>query len=295
MCILGWPGWRPHVGFGGLVLAGARPDRVPRRAFRRPSGPRGVPGRRGNYFGLERDRGRGGAYQDWGQGQPTSRHTDLWARYRDALSAGGVHRVHVRWVPSHEMEGSDRISLSDKAGNDHADRLASAQAKRIGPTARQGKLYDRRTQQLAAIQGILLKIFAASQATDPPKAQDQAPRGPRAARGWGRATTCARKCHLPTLECREFGVWGPHLVASHGTEELRCITCARVANHSRARYAFQTLLCTQAGVAWQAPSSHTGQGLRGTRRKKPGGGARGRAATLSSGTVPPSTMAGGFA
>ena len=66
---------------------------------------------------------------------PTSRHADLWARYRNALSAEGFSRVHVRWVPSHEKEGSDRISPGDRNGNDRADRLANAQAKRIGPTA----------------------------------------------------------------------------------------------------------------------------------------------------------------
>ena len=136
--------------------------------------------------------------------------------------------MHVRWVPSHEKEGSDRISPGDRHGNDQADRLANAQAKRIGPTASQGKLYDRRTRQLAAIQGIQLKMFTASQASDPPKAQDQAPRGPRAARGCGRAPPCARKCHLPTLERGELRMWGPHFFAPHGTEGYRCITCARM-------------------------------------------------------------------
>ena len=76
-----------------------------------------------------------------GKVSPTSKHTDLWARYRDALKAHGIRQVLVRWVPSHEEEGSDRISPDDKAGNDHADRLANAHAKLIGPTARQGKQY----------------------------------------------------------------------------------------------------------------------------------------------------------
>ena len=139
--------------------------------------------------------------------------------------------MRVRWVPSHEKEGSDGVSILDKTGNYHADKLANAQAKRIGPTARQGKLYDRRTQQQYAIQGIQLKILAAYQATDPPKAQDQAPRGPRAGRSWNRAPACARKCHLPTLERGELRLWGHRLIISHGTEGFRCITCARVANH----------------------------------------------------------------
>ena len=136
-----------------------------------------------------------------GRVSPTSRHADLCVRYRDALSAEGFSRVYVRWVPSHRKEGSDRISPGGRNGNDQADKLANAQAKRIGPAASQGKLYDRRAWQLAAIQGIQLRIFTASQASDPPRAQDQAPRGAHAARGCGRAPPCARKCHLPTLEC----------------------------------------------------------------------------------------------
>ena len=38
-------------------------------------------------------------------------------------------------------------------------------------------------------------------------------------------------------------MWGPHLIASRGTESFRCITCARIANHKRARYALETLPC----------------------------------------------------
>ena len=132
----------------------------------------------------EAERIRGG-----GKVSPTSKHADLWAKYGNALSAGGVRRVRVRWVPSHGKEGSDSDSPSDKTGNDHADKLANAQAKRIGPMARQGKLYDRQTQQLYATQSIQLKIFAAYQATEFPKAQDQAPsrppRGPRLEPGPG--------------------------------------------------------------------------------------------------------------
>ena len=135
-----------------------------------------------------------------GRVSPTSRHADLWARFVAALTAGGVRRLHVRWVPSHEKEGSDRISPSDRAGNDRADGLANAQAKRIGPTAAQGRLYDWRTRQLAVIQDVQLRILAASQATEPPKAQDRTARGPCASPGKGRATSCARRCHLPSLE-----------------------------------------------------------------------------------------------
>ena len=97
--------------------------------------------------------------RDGGRVSPTSKHADLRFRYRNALSAEGLSRVLVRWVPSHEKEDSDRISPRDRNGNDQADRLANAQAKRIGPMASQGKLYDRRTRQMAAIQGIQLKIL----------------------------------------------------------------------------------------------------------------------------------------
>ena len=108
---------------------------------------------------------------------PTSRHADLWLRYKNALSAEGLGRVLVRWVPSHEKEDSDRVSPEDRNGNDQADRLANALAKRSGPTAKQGKLYDRRVRQMAVIQGIQLKILTASQAPDPPKTRDRAQRG----------------------------------------------------------------------------------------------------------------------
>ena len=147
-----------------------------------------------------------------GKVSPTSKHTDLWARYRDALKAHGIRQVLVRWVPSHEEEGSDRISPDDKAGNDHADRLANAHAKLIGPTARQGKQYHRRTS--------------------------------------GQTPACHRKCHLPTLQSGEVRMWGRHLIAPHGTEGFRRISCARVANHKRARYALRTLPCSGlAGLA----------------------------------------------
>ena len=97
------------------------------------------------------------------------------------------------------------------------------------------------SRQLAAVQSIQLKILTASQASDPPAAQDQAQRGPGTARGRGRAPPRPRKCHLPTLECGELRVWGPHITAPHGTEGYRCITCARIANHKGAGYAFRTL------------------------------------------------------
>ena len=70
-----------------------------------------------------------------GRISPTSRHAGLWFRYKNALSAEGLGRVLVRWVPPHEKEDSDRISPEGRNGNDQADRLANALAKRIGPTA----------------------------------------------------------------------------------------------------------------------------------------------------------------
>ena len=39
-------------------------------------------------------------------------------------------------------------------------------------------------------------------------------------------------------------MWGPHLITLHGTEGFRCITCARIANHRKARYALKTLPCS---------------------------------------------------
>ena len=229
-----------------------------------------------------------------GRVSPTSRHPDLWFRYKSALSAEGLGRVLVRWVPSHEKEDSDRIPPEDRNGSDQADKLANALAKRIGPTASQGKLYDRRARQLAAIRGIQLKILTASQASDPPKAQDRAQRGPDAARGRGHGPPRPTKCHFPTMERGELRVWGPHFIAPHGTEGYRCITCARVADHKSARYALKSLPCSGrcglGGPPGRAdPSSH------GTRRMRPGGDAKGRAVTRPSGTTPPSTMAGGFA
>ena len=92
-----------------------------------------------------------------------------------------------------------------------------------------------------------------------PKAQDQPPRGPRAGQGWNRAPAGPRKCHLPTLERGELRVWGHHLITSHWTEGFRCITCARVANHKRARYFLKSLPCAgRAGLA--GPSSPVGRG-----------------------------------
>ena len=158
-----------------------------------------------------------------------------------ALTAGGIRSLNLRWVPSHEKEGSDRITPSDRAGNERADGLANAQAKRIGPTAAQGRLYDRRTRQLEAVQDIQLRILAAAQATDPPKAQGHAARRPRAGPGRSQAQACTRRCHLPILEEGELRMWGPHLIKASGTEGFRCISCARVANHKRARYALRSL------------------------------------------------------
>ena len=180
-----------------------------------------------------------------GKVSPTSIDADLWFKYKNTLSAEGLGRVLVRWVPSHEKENSDRISPKDRNGNDQADKLANALAKRIGPTASQGKLYDRRTRQLAAIRSIQLKILTVSQASDPPKAQDRAQRGPDAARGRGHGPPRPKKCHLPTLERGELRVWEPHPNAPHGTEGHRCITCARVANHKKARYALKSLPCSR--------------------------------------------------
>ena len=185
-----------------------------------------------------------------GKVSPTSKHTDPWTRYKDAPKAHGIRQVLVRWVPSHEEEGSDRITPGDRAGNDHADKLANAHAKIIGPTALQGKLYDRRTEQLEKIQDIQLRILTVAQETNPPRTQDRGPQG-RSARPGRQIPACLRKCHLPTLQRGELRIWGRHLSPSTAsTEGFRCISCARVANHKRARYALRTLPCSgRAGLA----------------------------------------------
>ena len=79
-----------------------------------------------------------------GRVNPISRHADLWARYSEALKAQGVRSALVRWVPSHEEEGSDRIPPGDRAGNDHADGLANAHA--IGSL---GQRHPRRRDMIA--------------------------------------------------------------------------------------------------------------------------------------------------
>ena len=92
-----------------------------------------------------------------------SRHADLWFRYKATLEAGGLGRVLVRSVPSHETkEDADRITPEDRNGNDQADKLANALAKRIGPTAKQGELYDQRVRRMAAIQDVQLRILTAA-------------------------------------------------------------------------------------------------------------------------------------
>ena len=89
------------------------------------------------------------------------------------------------------------------------DRLATALAKLIGPTASQGKLYDRRTRQIAAIQGIQLKILTASQASDPPRAQDRAQSGPGRLEGVATARPAPRSATSPPWNPRSCGRGGP--------------------------------------------------------------------------------------
>ena len=188
-------------------------------------------------------RGRGRAYQGGRCGQPHLQARGLVVSVQGQPGSGGTRQLLVRWVPPHEKEDSDRISPEDRSGNDQADRLANALAKRIGPTAKQGKLYDQRVRRMAATQGIQLKILTASQASGPPRMQGRVQRGPGAARGSGNGPARPRKCHLPTLEPGELRLWGPHLIAPHGSECYRCMTCGRTANHKRARYAFKYLPC----------------------------------------------------
>ena len=229
-----------------------------------------------------------------GRVSPTSRHADLWFRYKNALSAEGLGRVLVHWVPSHEKEDSDRTFPEDRNGNDQADRLANALAKRIGPTAIQGKIYDRRVRQMMAIQGIKLKILTASQASGrpghrigPSVAQVRLGGAATARPAPGNATSppwspgsceCGGPTSLPPMAQRVTGAsLAPGWLTTRGPG-MRLST-------SRAR----------AVVALGALPGHAGPGSSGAGRMKPGGGAKGRAATKPSGTIPPSTTVGGFA
>ena len=226
-----------------------------------------------------------------GRVSPTSTHADLWFRYKNALSAEGLGRVLVRWVPSHEKGDSDRICISpeDRNGSNQADRLANALAKRIGPTASQGKLYDRRTRQLAAIQSIQLKILTASQASDPPKAQDRAQRGPSAARGRSHIPPRPRKCQPIHPGARGVaGVGAPW----HGGLQMHHL---RQGGEPRGPGTRSSPYRARAVAALGVPPGRADPGSNGTRRTRPGGDAKGRVVTRPSGTIPPNTMAGGSA
>ena len=225
-----------------------------------------------------------------GRVNPTSKHADhIWARYSEALRAQGIRSTLVRWVPSHEEEGSGRISPGDRAGNDHADGLANAHARLIGPTAPQASRYDRRAEQLEAIQGVQLKVLTAVQDTDPRGTQDRGPRA-RAARAADPVPASRKKCHLPTLQAGDLRTWGPHLIAPHGTQGFRCVACARVANHKRARGPSRV----PGGLALLDPCNPAARGSSGIGLSRPGGGGKVRAVTRSSGTIPRNMTAGGF-
>ena len=47
---------------------------------------------------------------------PTSKHTDLWARYRDALKAQGIRQVLVPWVPPMKKRGRTASPLATGRG-----------------------------------------------------------------------------------------------------------------------------------------------------------------------------------
>ena len=55
---------------------------------------------------------------------------------------------------------------------------------------------------------------------------------------------CPRVSHLPVLQPGETKPWGPHIIEAHGESGFRCLSCARTANHKRAKYALKTLSCT---------------------------------------------------
>ena len=136
-------------------------------------------------------------------------------------------------------------------------------ARLIGPTASQAARYDRRAEQLEAIQGIQLRVLTAVQDADPRGSQEEGSRA-RAARAANPMPASRRKCHLPSLQAGEMRTWGPHLIAPHGTQGFRCVACARVANHRRAKYALKTLPCSgRAGLA--GPSQPRGPRLKWNR------------------------------
>ena len=135
---------------------------------------------------------------------------------------------------------------------------------------------------MAAIQDIQLRILTAFQASDQPRTQDRAQRGPGAARGCSHGAPRPRKCHLPTLEPGELRVWGLHLIAPHGWQTT-----------GQVRAQVPSVLGPL--WPWGSPRGHADQGSNGTGRTRPGGDAKGEAATRPSGTIPPSTTAGGSA
>eukprot|EP00972_Heterocapsa_arctica_P066906 9873861-Heterocapsa_arctica.AAC.1 len=71
----------------------------------------------------------------------TGKHADLWLRWEAAAKKNIIATVAVKWVPSHEARGSRKITETDRIGNNGADALANAAAKKAGPTVGQGKLY----------------------------------------------------------------------------------------------------------------------------------------------------------
>ena len=109
----------------------------------------------------EAERIRGG-----GRPSPTSRHADLWARLDAAIRRDATGSLAIRWVPSHEKEGSGRITPEDRHGNDRADQLAKARAKLVGPTPSQKVTYDSNLAMLAALQETQVAVLTASQEAD---------------------------------------------------------------------------------------------------------------------------------
>jgi ribonuclease HI len=101
-----------------------------------------------------------------GKASTTGRHADLWLRWETASKNNMRVETPIRWVPSHELRGSPRITESDRIGNNGADDLANTEAKKAGPSVRQAKLYENRQKLCTYIQETQEQILEQVQASE---------------------------------------------------------------------------------------------------------------------------------
>ena len=106
----------------------------------------------------------------------------------------------MRWVPSHEKQGSERIAEADRRGNHEADALASAEARRIGPSLHQQERYDARLALLRAVLGAQSTILDVAQRGGP---QPQGGNTTDDDWPWLETSTCGRGCgEVPSGICK---------------------------------------------------------------------------------------------